>query len=90
MAGRTIQDVIAGGDTVIAWCHNSRCGHHQEIDFLKLRDRLGPDHGAMHDDLVPKLRCTKCRGKKVGITVHLKSNEKRGGGPTTWGMKLPD
>jgi len=34
-----------------------------------LRDKLGPDHGAMHDDLVPKLRCSKCGGKDLGLIV---------------------
>jgi hypothetical protein len=67
MSGRTIQNVIDSGDTITAYCHAYLCHHNGDLDMLALRDRLGPDHGAMHDDLVPKLRCTKCGSRKVGI-----------------------
>lgn len=89
MAGRTIQDVIDSKDTITAWCHNPACGHRQTLDFIALRERLGPDHGAMHDDLVPKMRCTKCRGKKAGITINQESNKKYCAAPSTWGMLPP-
>jgi hypothetical protein len=36
---------------------------------VKLRERLGPDHSIMHDDLAPKLKCSKCGGKKVGLIL---------------------
>ncbi len=67
MRGDTIQTFIESGDKLRVYCHNSSCNHHAELDMLALRDRLGPDHGAMHDDLVPKLKCSKCGGKKVGL-----------------------
>lgn len=89
MAGRTIQDVIDSGDTIEAWCHRPSCRHHQALDFLKLRDKLGPDHGAMHDDLVPKLKCSKCGCKQVGLIVQPKGTSKAAT-PSTWGMKIPD
>lgn len=89
MPGRTIQDVLDSGDTIRVWCHHPPCGHHGTLDFVALREKLGPDHGAMHDDLVPKLKCSRCGGKKVGITVHLKSNERYNAPPSTWGMKPP-
>jgi hypothetical protein len=34
--------------------------------LVKLRERLGPDHSTLHDDLAPKLKCSKCGGKKIG------------------------
>lgn len=71
----TIQGMIDGRYRVTAYCHNSACGHRADIDFYKLRDRLGPDHGALHDDLVPLLRCTRCGGKEVGLTVTPGSRE---------------
>lgn len=63
----TIQEFIDSGDKLRVYCHASHCNHHAELDMLMLRDKLGPDHGAMHDDLVPLLRCSKCGGKKVGL-----------------------
>ena len=66
----TIQQRIDNSDEVMVYCHNSaHCHHKARLDLVALRARLGPDHGAMHDDLVPKLRCTKCQSKKVGIII---------------------
>lgn len=87
--GRTIQEVIDSGDTVMVYCHNWRCHHRAELDFLKLRAKLGPDHGAMHDDLVPKLVCSKCGGRDVGLTLLAKATKSRNGPPSTWGMMPP-
>jgi len=67
MAQWTIQSLIDGRMTVTAYCHASACNHRHVLDLEKLRDRLGPDASAMHDDLTPKLRCSKCGGKKVGL-----------------------
>jgi hypothetical protein len=63
----TVQELIDGGYKLYAYCHNSRCQHNQMIDLAKLRERLGPDHLTMHDDLVPKLKCSKCGGKQIGL-----------------------
>lgn len=67
MAKWTIQSLIDGKMTVTAYCHAVQCGHHQVLDLQKLRDHLGPDAPAMADDLTPKLRCSKCGNKKVGL-----------------------
>lgn len=67
MAKWTIQSLIDDNGTLDVWCHAPLCGHHQRLDLIKLRDRLGPDHGAMHDDLAHKFRCSKCGGKQVGL-----------------------
>jgi hypothetical protein len=67
MARWTIQTLIDEDMTVTAYCHATSCNHHQALDLVKLRARLGPDTPAMHDDLVSKLRCAKCGGKKVGL-----------------------
>lgn len=72
---RTIQDMIDGGYSITAYCHNTRCGHHAVIDLRMTRERLGPDHGAMHDDLVPKLRCARCGGEQIGLIVTPGSKE---------------
>lgn len=76
----TIQEFIDSGDTLTAYCHNSRCHHHQVLDMVKLRDRLGPDHGSMRDDLVPKLVCSECGGKEIGLLRSPKGNDQRSPG----------
>lgn len=83
MSGKTIQDAINSGDSIWAWCYRTLCGHGTRLDLLALRDRLGPDHGVMHDDLAPKLRCTKCngvRGRDIGIRITPGTKE-YGGNP---------
>jgi hypothetical protein len=76
MKGHTIQNRIDEGERISVWCHNSRCHHGSKLDLMKLRDKLGPDHGAMHDDLVPKLRCSVCGSKNVGIIIHQNTERK--------------
>lgn len=79
-SNRTIQGMIDGGYKTRAYCHNPRCGHHAEIDWLALRVKLGPDHGALHDDIVPKMVCSKCGGKAIGLIVTPGTKE-YGGNP---------
>lgn len=59
-ANGTLQECIDNGYTITVWCPN---GHSTELDLVALRDRLGPDHSAMRDALLPRLRCTKCGAK---------------------------
>jgi hypothetical protein len=80
MGNKTIQDVIESGETITAYCHASLCNHSAVLDMLALRDRFGPDHGAMHDDLVPLLKCAKCGSKKVGI-ICTPGSKQYGGNP---------
>lgn len=67
----TIQNRIDRKERVFAHCQGgNNCFHTQELDLEALKAKLGPDHGAMHDDLVPKLRCGKCGSKRVFITIN--------------------
>jgi hypothetical protein len=68
MAKWTIQQLIDDRMTLLAYCHSPTCHHNQRLDLIKIRDKLGPDAPAMSDDLVPRMRCTKCGGRKVGLT----------------------
>lgn len=79
---QTIQAFIDSGDRLIPWCHRSACNHHAPLDMIALRDKLGPDHGSLHDDIVPKLRCARCGGKKIGLTRMPKGNNGRLPGST--------
>ena len=67
-SGWTFAKLIADDMTVMAHCQNSRCSHRQVLDIKALAERFGPDAPAMHDDLAPKLKCTKCGGKQIGLT----------------------
>lgn len=68
----TIQERIDRGERVFAHCQSPTCySPSRELDLEALKAKLGPDHGAMHDSLVPKLRCSVCGSKNVGITIHV-------------------
>jgi hypothetical protein len=79
MAKWTTQSLIDGNMKIHAYCHDPACRHHQPLDLLKLRDKLGPDALAMADDLTPKLRCSKCGGKKIGLIYSPNTGISMGG-----------
>jgi hypothetical protein len=66
--GWTFESLIAEGMRVTAFCRNSRCNHNQQLDLKALSGRFGPYMPAMHDDLVPRLRCSKCGGRQISLT----------------------
>ncbi|WP_131835364.1 hypothetical protein [Ancylobacter aquaticus] len=63
----TLGDCIAHRQGIRATC--LACWHHRELDIPALAARLGPDHGALHNDLVPKLRCAECGSKRIALTM---------------------
>jgi len=65
--GWTFAKLIADEMTVTAHCQNSRCNRSQVLDLKALSERFGPDAPAMHDDLAPRLKRTKCGGKQIGL-----------------------
>lgn len=65
--GWTFQSLIDAKMTVMAHCHYAPCNHSQALDLVKLRDRFGPDAPAMADDLIPKLKCSRCGGVDAGL-----------------------
>jgi hypothetical protein len=70
---KTVQSMIDEGMQLWASCQTrgpaGPCHHMRQIDLAALRDRLGPDASTMAPDLAPKLRCSKCGGKDIGLTV---------------------
>jgi hypothetical protein len=64
------------GTPVTAYCNTRECGHSAELDIPALAEKLGRDHGAMHWDLVPLLRCSKCGGKSIGLRMGTPKNWK--------------
>lgn len=67
MPGWTVQSLITAKMTVRAHCQRSLCNHHQQLDLDMLKARLGPDAPAMTDDLKPRLKCSKCGSKAIGL-----------------------
>lgn len=67
--GWTVQQLIDEEFSIWAFCHNWRCHHRAKLNLQTLKAKLGPDASTMHDDLVPKLKCQKCGGKEVGLTL---------------------
>ncbi|CAN7578278.1 hypothetical protein [Mesorhizobium sp. LjNodule214] len=65
--GWTFQSLIDAKTTVTAYCHYAPCNNSKPLDLVKLRDRFGPDAPAMAEDLVRKLKCGRCGGRKVGL-----------------------
>lgn len=63
----TIQDHIDGGYKVTAHCPNN---HNVDLDLEDLAKRLGADFNLSHDSLVPRLRCSRCGEKALGIILH--------------------
>ncbi len=68
--GNSIDDWISRGDSATIWCHNSRCNHRGPLNLEALRRRLGGHHGMLLDEIRHVLKCSKCEGKKLGMTVH--------------------
>jgi hypothetical protein len=73
----TIGDHLDEGYAVTAHCAipgPDGCGHSAELDLDALAKQLGRDFKLSHWTLTPKLRCDKCRSKKVTIRVHNPSH----------------
>lgn len=63
--------MIDDGTRLSLHCFTYLCHHSAMLDLCDLRERLGPDHGTMHDDLVPLFRCSTCGGKNLGLILHV-------------------
>jgi hypothetical protein len=65
----TIEDLIRNGYTLHAACRAATCMRTAQLDLERLKGRLGAGHGTLAADLAPKLRCSKCGGKDVGLVM---------------------
>lgn len=76
----TIGKLIELNHSLTAHCFDPKCQHSGKLDLMELAWKLGPYHGCGADALEPKLRCTKCGGKRVGIQVdpQFQENLRRG------------
>ena len=58
---KTLANILAANETLYVNCAHPMCGQSTKLDIQALIDRLGADHGAMHDDLVGRFGCAKCK-----------------------------
>ncbi|RWO58751.1 hypothetical protein [Mesorhizobium sp.] len=58
MPKKTLADTLAARDTN---CAHPMCCKSRKLDIQALIDRLGRDHGSMHDDLVGLFICSNCK-----------------------------
>lgn len=58
---KTLADVLAANESLWVNCSHPLCSHSHQLDVRALADRLGENHGAMHNDLVRLFRCARCK-----------------------------
>lgn len=71
----TIGALIDNAHNLRAYCNS--CRHCVKLDLEALAARLGRDHGSMHVDLVPKLKC-ECGSKDIALILSTEATEGRG------------
>jgi len=60
---KTLADTLAARETLYLNCGHPMCCKSAKLDIQALIDRLGPDHGSMHQDLVWRFGCSKCKAE---------------------------
>lgn len=75
----TIQTLIDDGMRLNAYCQRPGCGYNAWLDLEALKTRLGPDHPAMVDDLAPRLKCSRCGAKGIGLSYSPEAAARAGG-----------
>ena len=65
----TISAMIDYGYTLWVFCHRRGCNRSRKMDLQMLAKELGRNHSAMHKDLAPKLRCSACGSKQLGLSA---------------------
>jgi hypothetical protein len=58
---KTLADTLAARERVYVTCGHPVCCKSAQVDIPALIDKLGPDHGAMHQDLVGLFVCSHCK-----------------------------
>ncbi|MCH4560332.1 hypothetical protein [Mesorhizobium jarvisii] len=61
MPHKTLADTLAARETVYVNCAHPMCCRSTKLDIPALIDRLGLDHGSMHEDLVRLFGCSACK-----------------------------
>jgi hypothetical protein len=61
MPVKTLADTLSARETVYVTCGHPVCCKSTQVDIQELIDKLGPDHGSMHQDLVGRFVCSDCK-----------------------------
>ena len=61
MPQKTLADALAARETLYVNCGHPMCGKSTKLDIAALIERLGADHGSMHQDLVGLFGCADCK-----------------------------
>jgi hypothetical protein len=61
MPQKTLADTLAARESIYVNCGHPMCCRSTKLDIQALIDRLGRDHGSMHDDLVGLFVCSNCK-----------------------------
>lgn len=63
----TIGAMLDAGMSLSAVCYREGCRHSAPLDLNRLAAKLGREHSTLRKDLCPRLVCSACGGKDVGI-----------------------
>ncbi|OWK20726.1 hypothetical protein [Mesorhizobium amorphae] len=63
MPQKTLADTLAANENLYVNCAHPMCGRSTRLDIQTLIDRLGTEHGSMHDDVVGLFGCSKCKAE---------------------------
>jgi hypothetical protein len=69
----TVGALIDNAHNLRAYCCS--CRHCVKLDLEALAIQLGRDHGSMHNDLAPKLRCSECGSRDIGLILSTQETE---------------
>ena len=61
MPQKTLAETLAARETVYVNCRHPMCCKSTKLDIQAQIDRLGSDHGSMHEDLVGVFVCSHCK-----------------------------
>jgi hypothetical protein len=64
---KTLAAIRDAGLHLHAFCLNSGCGWHADVEIDTLIEKLGEAHSSQQPDLVPRLYCSQCEGKDLAI-----------------------
>jgi hypothetical protein len=89
---KTLRDSWMQYETILISCQTYGCGHHQAVDFARTAAKLGWDHPAMSENLLPYFFCSKCRdqgmtAKELSLSLHVDTRpatEGKTGIPEMW------
>jgi hypothetical protein len=66
---KTLASLKEAGLKLFAFCNNPACRWSAVLDTDELIAKLGEQHGTLPTDMVPRLICSQCGSKDVGVVL---------------------